>query len=164
MNSKFFVNKIEGNWIIQSTNYSLIKNTISTSINNVLWKEIKNINHEMEPIVKNSILKFPTTNGNSYALESSNQKGNKKSYRFFLYNEKINKGSILKLNHLGHIVSRASFNYKNNQYLYINYQYDDFDIIERIYFINSNLKIIKSIITKNKICIGICFSSEIRID
>nr|AYR05892.1 hypothetical protein [Lithothamnion sp.] len=162
MDSKFFINKIEGNWIIQSTNYSLIKNTISTSINHVFWKKIKNTNNEI--ILKNRILKFPITDRNVYIIESSNQKRNETFYKVFLCNEKMNKGSILKINYSGCIVSQAFFNYKNNQYCHINYQYDNFNIAEKVYFINPNLKIIKSIITKNDMCIGISFSSEIKIN
>ncbi len=66
----------------------------------------------------------------------------KNSISFFLYDKKANKGNILKLNHAGHMVSQASFNYKNNRYLYIDYQYNDFNVTENIYFINHNLKIV----------------------
>lgn len=164
MDSKFFINKIEGSWIVQNTNYSLIKNTISTSINRIFWQEIKDTNNKIKIILKNRILKFPIINGNAYIIESSNRKRNENFYKIFVYNEKINKGNILKLNHLGKVISQASFDYKNNQCLHINYQYDDFDIIEKAYFINRNLKIRKSVVTKNQICIGISFSSEIKID
>nr|YP_010728804.1 hypothetical protein P6G75_pgp041 [Lithothamnion corallioides]WEA77134.1 hypothetical protein [Lithothamnion corallioides] len=164
MNSRFFMNKIEGNWIIQSTNYSLLKNTISTSINEVIWKEIQNVNNDIEIIIKNIITKFSINNISIYIIESSNHKRIKKFYKFFLYNEKINKGSILKLNHTGNIVSKASFSYRNNQYFHIKSKYNDFDITENVYFINPNLKIIKSVIKKNETCIGISFSSEIRIN
>ncbi len=41
MNSGFFLNTIEGNWVIQSTNYSLINNTIDISINQISWKQVK---------------------------------------------------------------------------------------------------------------------------
>lgn len=164
MNSKFFINDIEGNWIIQSTNYSLIKNTISTSINHVLWKEVKNTSNVIDIVLKEKISVFPIIGENPYIIESSNQKRNEKFYKIFLYNEKINKGNILNLDYSGHIISQASFDYKNNQCFHTNYQYDDFNITEKAYFINANLKIRKSVVIKNQICIGISFSSEIKID
>ena len=163
MNSRFFVNRIEGNWVIQNTNYSLINNTINTSINQISWKQIKNTNNEIDLILKNIMAKFYMTNSSIYIMEYNKNERIEKFYKFFLYDKKTNTGNILKLNHSGNIVSKASFNYENNKYLYINYQHDGFNITEKIYFINHNLKIVKSIIKKNAKCIGISFSSEIKI-
>nr|YP_010728644.1 hypothetical protein P6G74_pgp078 [Phymatolithon calcareum]WEA76935.1 hypothetical protein [Phymatolithon calcareum] len=164
MNSKFLASKIAGNWIIQSTTYSLLKNKILTSTNQINWKPVenKNSNNILKLLLKNIIEKHDTNNSSIYILESKNNTKIEKFYKFFLYNEKLNKGYLLKLNHSGNILSKSEFTYKSNQHLYINHNNNGFYIDENIYFINQNLKIVKSIIKKNNECIGISFSSEIK--
>lgn len=165
MNSEFLAGKIEGNWIIQSTTYSLLKNKILTSSNQINWKTVKNKENIslIKLLLKNIIEKYCISNSSIYILESINKKRLEKFYKFFLYNQELEKGYLLKLDNSGNILSKSEFVYKSSQYLRINHNRDGFYVIEDIYFINPNLKIVKSIIKKNKQCIGISFSSEIKI-
>jgi len=165
MNSEFLASKIEGNWIIQSTTYSLLKNRILTFSNEINWKPVKNKNSNslVKLLSQKMIDTYNPNNSSIYIVESKNNTKIEKFYKFFLYNEKLNKGNLLKFNNSGNLLSKSEFTYKSNQQLCINHNNNGLSVNENIYFIDQNLKIVKSIIKKNKQCIGISFSSEIKI-
>nr|YP_010471137.1 putative single-stranded DNA binding protein [Synarthrophyton patena]UVF62966.1 putative single-stranded DNA binding protein [Synarthrophyton patena] len=164
MNYKFEFDRLEGDWIIQSTNYSLLNNKLFTYIDQINWKKIQNKNNIIKPILKQIIQEYSITNYSIYITKSKNRNQINNFYKIFLHNNTINKVYILKLDYLGNIINKAFFKENNSQSLSINYKNGPFYITEITYLINYNLKIVKSLIKKNQKCIGISFSSEIKIN
>lgn len=161
MNNIIELDNIEGKWIIQSTHYSLINNQLKTAIDSIYWDKIKKSNKQ----IPQSLIKLIDKNAlNKYIIYAKKSKKNHLIlYKLFLYRDQANKGEVFNLDNLGKIISKSWFNKRPDKSLYFNSQNKNFEIKEVIYFINNNLKIIKTIIQKNKQCIGISFSSEIRI-
>nr|YP_009541579.1 hypothetical protein [Synarthrophyton chejuense]AYR05588.1 hypothetical protein [Synarthrophyton chejuense] len=164
MNQVSKLENIEGDWIVQSTNYSLLNYRLNTFKDKIYWKPVKYINKTIEKNLTSFITRYSITDYNIYIKQSKKQNLSQSLYHFFLYNDQNNKGHIIKLNGAGKIINQASFKYANKNYIYLTYKNKNYYIKELVYFVNPNLKIIKSIIKNKKKCIGISFSSEIRIN
>lgn len=163
MDCRFLISEAEGNWIVQKTTYSLLKNRMCTSVNQVQWKAITNCNNNIRLLSKKIAEKYFINHSNIYIKEYKSSKASEKFYEFFLYNDKLNRGYIIKLNNSSKIISTSFFTCKNNKYFSINHQSKNLCITESIYFVQRNLKIIKSLIKQNECCIGVSFASEIKI-
>lgn len=165
MDDTFFINKMTGNWIVQSTNYSLLKHDKSTNtfLNQVKWSNLNydhnKINNLVSSFNKNSILHKTSI----YNIESTKNGFTQKEYCTLIYNKTSSKAYILKFNYNFNLIRKFVIRDINRNYLFITSTTNNITIIEKIYFFHNNLKVIKSIIKKNNKCIGISFSSEIRI-
>nr|YP_007878284.1 conserved hypothetical plastid protein [Calliarthron tuberculosum]AGA63895.1 conserved hypothetical plastid protein [Calliarthron tuberculosum] len=162
MNKILLINRMLGNWIVQSTTYSLFKKNIEASLNEIKWSLVEDKIQELA-YRKQNIFPINSTNMKIYILEKETNHLQKKIYQIFLF-EKKSKGYIVKLDYNFQILNQSIFYYNSENFLSVYYKSRNNIIIENIYFINDNLKVIKSIIKKNSKCIGICFSSEIRIN
>nr|YP_009589200.1 conserved hypothetical plastid protein [Corallina ferreyrae]QBL75716.1 conserved hypothetical plastid protein [Corallina ferreyrae] len=161
MNRTLLINRMSGNWVIQSTTYSLVKKNIKTLINEVEWSPIYDKLQNLK-YIRNHISKKTDAITEVYILEKKIQNIQEKILHIFLFNKKSN-GYIVKLDDHFQILSQSTFKYYSNNVIFINQKLKNHKITEKIYFLNDNLKIVKSVFYKNNNCIGICFSSEIKI-
>lgn len=155
------LNKIEGKWIIQSTYYSLLNNQLKTDIDNISWNKIKKSNQQ----IPKSIIKLIEKNIiSTHMIYTKKSKKNTHSlYKLFLYYDQNHQGEVFHFDHLGKILSKSKFTNRPDNSLCFFSQNNTIDVTEIIYFTKNNLKTSKTVITKNKQCIGISFSSEIKI-
>lgn len=165
MNFNFFSDNIAGNWIVQSTHYSSNKKTnfIEILTNEIEYKRIININSYQKlwlPYLKSNYL---DNKAEIYSIESKKNNIIAIQQYLLILNEDHRTIIVLKFNNKFKVLNKFIIKHYSKKYLSMISQYRNITVSEKIYFLSSNLKIIKTIVTKNKKCCTISFSSEIRI-
>jgi len=165
MNYAFFNEQITGNWIVQSTNYSSKQNSnfIEILTNQVIYTHLKNTKFYLKLLSHDFNFNFSTKKIEIYSIEYKNKtNSNNRQYLLICYDQN-NKTSLLKFNHNFQYLNKFTVKTSSKKYLSIVSKNNNITIIEKIYFLNNNLKVIKTIVKKHEKDIAISFSSEIRI-
>ena len=165
MNNNFFIGKMTGNWIVQSTNYSLLNyyKSTDTFINKVKWHNINSNNNDINNLLFHFNRDYTLHNASLYDVEYIKNGISQRVYYILIYNIKSNPSYILKFNSKFDLINKFTIKDVHENYLFTISKVQNITIVEKIYFLHQNLKVIKSIIKKNNQCIGLSFSSEIRI-
>ena len=159
MDITLVIKHLLGEWIVQQTLYSSSTNYMHSSIKRVNWSIAENQQHTIHKSKHNLI----TNSKNLYLVQKKQNSFFNPVYFLFSSGKNFNQGNIIRMNHNFKILSNASFQLYSDNFLSINYKKNNLEIQESITFINSNLKFVQSIVKKNQQCIGISFTSEIKI-
>lgn len=159
MGIESLIKRLLGNWIGQNTVYSLSDNYVNTSINKTCWFISKNKQKLIGSIIQNIDKQYDQ----SFLVEINSNHIKNIKYLLFLCKKESKKGIILRLNDTFNFLSSSYFHAKSSDILYLDYNINNRKIIEKLYFINDNLKFIKSIVKQNNKYTTIFFSSEIKI-
>lgn len=157
--NQFLIKRFLGDWIVQNTIYSLSKECMETYIDKVYWSIISSKHEAFTNIIKRIKGKYDQV----CLIEIKHQNINNKKYCLFLFNNMKKRGVILRLNCNFRILNFYSFTQESHDFFYIIYKDKGIEIKEKIHFINSNLKFVKSIIAREQCLVGIAFGSEIKI-
>lgn len=165
MNENIFTNQMTGKWITQSTHYSILDNVVNynTYINYINWTYIPNYENYAQYIFSSLQTKNRIHSIFLYKVKYNQINYGIKTYYVTLLEYKFRKAYILKFDERFNLMNKFKIKNHSNNNLYLISQIDDLTILEKIYFLNTNVKIIKSVIQKNKEYIATSFSSEIRI-
>jgi len=166
MDYNLFTKQMTGDWIAQSTNYYLtnhINQNFYTLNNQIKWTDIKEKEVYLDLIrtilKKEDIVKYISL----YKIESIDV-NSLSNLSYILLSQKTSKQICLfKFNKRFHLMNQFTLKDYSKNYLCLSSDIRNIRVIEKIYFLNNNVKIIKSIIKKNNQCIGASFSSEIKI-
>lgn len=165
MNNTFFISKMTGHWIVQSTYYSLLRHhkLTETFLNQVKWDYFHSSNIDINSLLANFNQGSILYKASLYSIKCIKNSLNQQMYCVLIYNKMSNKSFILKLNSEFNLTNKCIIKNIDQNYLHITSTMKNITVIEKIYFFHHNLKVTKSIIKKDNKCIGISFSSEIRI-
>lgn len=165
MNYALFNEQMKGNWIVQSTHYSSKKNSefIEILTNKVKYTNLINTNFYLKLLSKNLNLNYSNKKTEIYCIEFESKKNEINKQYLLIFHDNNNQTILLKFNHKFEYLNKFKVQIYSKKYLSIVSKNENITIIEKIYFLNINLKVIKTIIKKQKKTIAISFSSEIRI-
>lgn len=165
MNCNIFTSRMKGKWITQSSNYLSLHNkhyASKTLANQIDWIYLSNydkyINFIEQNIYTGSLDYFSL-----YRINYINQKYLHKIHYAVLLKEKEHPAYLLKFNETFNLINRFLIQYYSEDNICLISRIKDVTIIEKIYFLNTNVKVIKSIIKKDNQYIATSFSSEIKI-
>lgn len=162
MNKDCLMGQLAGQWIIQSANYSLLKCFESRDLlfNQVQWLQMSSYEPQPEQI------RQYCDNDDSmdiYRIKSKNSNGAHTISYILLLRQGPKLSSIVKLDQNFVFLNHSIVQSQSKDQLTIMSSKGSVSIVEKIYFLNSNFKVVKSTIQKCNKCIGTSFSSEIRI-
>lgn len=161
MNKNRLIDQLAGQWIVQSTNYSLTKNLKYQDLllNQVQWEHIDGYK-----VYRNQLKKYFSNNTvDTYRIKSKKNNGVDVISYIVLVHQGSKLNSIIKLDHDFALLNQFMVQNQSEHHLTIMSLKGNISIVEKIYFLNCNLKVIKSTIQRFNKCIGASFSSEIRI-
>ncbi len=164
MNDDFLISQLAGQWIVQSTSYSLLKHADKNIfINQMRWTRIKDCSPYLKCIAQNLEKQDILTSVYLYYIELKNNNGIDCSHYIALVYERSRPKLVIKFSRDFVFLNKFIVQSQSNNSLTIMSYDNNIKIVERIYFLNRNLKVVKSTIQKYSTCVGTCFSSEIRI-
>ncbi len=165
MNYTIFNEQIAGKWIVQSTNYSSKKNSdfIEILINEVKYTNLTNTNFYLKLLSYNLDLNSSNKNIEIYSIEHKNKNHSINKQYLLKFHDKDEKTILFKFNHKFEYLNKFTIKTYSKKYLSIVSKNNHITIVEKIYFLNNNLKVIKTIVKKHDTHIVVSFSSEIRI-
>nr|YP_009243877.1 hypothetical protein Sdur_061 [Sporolithon durum]AMK96119.1 hypothetical protein Sdur_061 [Sporolithon durum] len=166
MNINMLIEQIEGNWFTQSTTYFLTRSIINHYKHQVVFKEIKNVKattHEIQVALKKIYVQYKEIDVQVALLKCSDYQECKNFYTIFVYLPENKNGNIWKIKSDGKLIGQSMFQVGFSNSIFIEYKSKNLKIFEQIYFINDNLKIVKSVINIDNKPASVCFSSEIKI-
>lgn len=168
MHINIFTSKIIGHWITQTTKYKLLNSNtseISTFINQIKWTNLSDNNFYADIIKKNVKVEYIGYSLFIYKLNFSDYQSHNQIYYIAFSENHFKKMYLLKFNENftvtnWFIIKKCTANYlcltsenRNNT----------ITITQKIYFLNANVKLIKSVIKNKNKYIATTFSSEIKI-
>lgn len=166
MCSNIIISKMSGLWVTQSTYYSLIEKNnkeSNTLINKVEWTNISCDSHDYNFMISKISKEYIHNLIFLYRIESLNNEYNKNTY-YVLFQKKGSKNiSVLRFNKNWILINQSVIHESTNNYLCLISDINNLTVVQKIYFLNSNVKVIKSIIKKSHQCIATSFASEIKI-
>ena len=166
MDRFFSANQLTGNWTVQSMNSSSVLNRSQHKnqfIDRVEWTYVKDSRLSLNLLLKNVRAYYPLLNSAELYLVKSKDSNNASSKHYILLAYHLSELKLLiKLSDNFTVLDRFFAQGKSSNYLMLRSCDQGVDVIEKIYFLNRNLKVIKSTIRKKNRLLGISFSSEIR--
>lgn len=165
MDSNFLTSKLMGRWVVQSTNCSsrACFNHTKILINQVSWTYMKTSSYYLKFIMLHLKQQNEVSKIDLCCMESIKNHSNHEKHYVSLIYEGPQLKFLIKFSHDFNFLNKfVVHNCSENQLTIVSYN-EDIKIIEKIYFLSCNLKVIKSTILKNNSCVGTSFSSEIRI-
>lgn len=165
MDVDIFTNKMTGQWVAQSTSYSLLYNYVSspTFINNFIWRYVKNDRKYMNTLLPKLQKEYDINQLYLYTIEFKESKYYQNNYYVVFLKQQSDLSILLKVNDKFQIINRFTIKDYSTRHLSLTSNINQTEIFQKIYFLNNNVKVIKSIAKKYNQNIGTCFSSEIRI-
>ena len=165
MNIDLFTKQMIGNWIIQTTNYSSLKDLSinSTYKNKIKWIDIKDYRPYLHSLLPNLKQEYIIQNIKLYLIELADQNFVQYQYYALLLSDKYNNTFLLKFDVKFQLIIKFAIQDCAENYLSMISEINGLTIINKIYFLNTNLKVIKSIIKNHEKYMATSFSSEIRI-
>jgi len=165
MNYACFNEQITGNWIVQSTNYSSKKNSdfIEILTNKVRYTNLINTNFYLKLLSDDLDFNVPNNKIKIYLIECKNKNHSINRQYILISCDKDENTTVFKFNSKFEYLNKFTVKAFSKKYLSMVSIRENITITEKIYFLNSNLKVIKTIVKKDKKDIAISFSSEIRI-
>ena len=165
MNHNFLLNKLAGQWVVQSAYGRLLESFEPNSlfVNQIKWTPVDNSNSCLENIRRCTKKKINLNSVNIYLVESSaSEKYSNKNYIVFI-SQQSKLELIMKFDQNFRLLSKFIVQNQSSNSLTCVSPSKHFVIIEKVYFLNHNLKISKSTIQLSRAYTGTAFSSEIRI-
>jgi hypothetical protein len=166
MKDSFFAREITGNWITQSTYYFLINSQnkrLKTITNHVKWRDISQDQKFINFIEFTLQKEKQFTIISLYKTELISNLSSRQIYYMAFVRQISNEIQLLKFNEAFDLIKTSTVIDYSDNHLSLISQIKSFVIIEKIYILNKNVKVIKSVVKKNNQCIATSFSSEIKI-
>ena len=166
MHESLLIGQLKSQWIIQSINYSLLPHAKYNNLflDQAKWLYVHDYRLYLDQIKQyiETEEKLEDCSINLYYVNFSNKKTYLSHYVIFL-----SQGSALKLlikfDHNFDLLGQFRVERDSKNHLVIVLQNSDISIVEKIHFLNSNLRVVKSTFYADNNYIGTSFSSEIRI-
>ena len=165
MDSNNFTQQMTGTWITQSTYYSLFnKNETSCNfVNKIEWLYLKNNIKYLKSLSQQNQVNFLQKNTYLYHIQLNNKNNAHEDYYLTLKIDSFNKASLLKFDNSFKLINKFFIREITDNYLCLLTYVNSYEVLQRIYFLNQNVKLIKVIIKKQQDYVGTSFTSEIRI-
>ena len=163
MESNYFIERMRGEWIIQSTNYPLLNVDKSSCnfINRMRWHYIKNDKKYLYMFCKHNHINL-LQKSQLYSLQLMSNKKNKNHY-IVLITDKLNQSFLLKFDMSFNLINKFFIEKIDKNFLHLSTYINKFEVLQKIYFLNNNVKLIKVTIKKGSYYVGTFFTSEIRV-
>ena len=161
-----FTHKMNGLWITQSTYYSLNRNknrTFTTFKNTIEWKDISCDEMSFEMIKCSLPKKYLTDLISLFQVDFLNTQSNQQKYYALLLKNKLQQNYLVKLDRRLQKINEFKIQELDDNYMYLTSSIKTLTLMERIYYLNNNVKVIKSVIKKSNAYIATSFSSEVKI-
>ena len=165
MDHNKFTHQMTGQWITQSTNYPLSSYSINSSklMNRMTWINISDQTHHISSI-KQSINRINMKDSiYLYKVQFTDAFNVMNNYYVALLYETTGQVCLWKLNNKLEPINQFIIQNYSTYHLSLMSSIGNITILEKIYFLNTNVKIIKSIIKRANKYVATSFSSEIRI-
>lgn len=164
MENILLTDRLIGRWIVQSGNYSLLLHPDSKNlfIDQVQWANAKNSKLNLESIEHYLNRRAESSSTSVYCVNSSSSQLNRVHYIACIYKD-LQIKTLIKLDQDLIFLNQFIVQSQSSDCLTIMSCNNDIVIVEKIYFLSHNLKVIKSTIQNSSKYIGTSFSSEIRI-
>lgn len=166
MTNSFLADRLKGQWIVQSINYPSLEssNYKSAFVDQIEWIYIKDLKHYWKFIMQYLEKQDELSEVDLYhILSQSSSSGPCKTYYVALIYAGSRLKSLIKLDEGFALLNRFTVKNQSRKQLTIASNTPSITVVEKIYFLNRNLKVIKSTIREGNACKGVSFSSEIRI-
>lgn len=165
MDSNNFAKQMTGTWITQSTYYSLlnIRGISCNFVNKINWLYLKNHIEYLKSLSNKNRINFLQKNIYLYYVQLNNHTKKNNYYYLTLQIDKFNKVSLLKFDNSLKLVNQFFINEVAENYLCLLAYVKNYEVLQKIYFLNQNVKLIKVTIKRQDCYIGTSFTSEIRI-
>ena len=168
MDINIVTDKIIGSWITQSTKYKLLSNNkleTSTCINQMKWSNLSNNNLYLNLVKKNIKVKYLGSNLLIYQVSCLDYKYHNLMYYIVFLENKFKKIHVLKFSKNFTVINQFIVKEYNANYLYLlsESKLTKITIAQKIYFLNTNVKLVKSTVKNQNRYLATGFSSEIRI-
>ena len=167
MDNNILVNQITGLWITQSSHYYLQKNSSlfsKTLMNKAKWSDISNNSYYTNILRQKLKKEYKIKSIVLYKIQFLDTNYRNHTQYILLLKDQLDQTYLLKFNQSLAIVNKFIVKESSCDYLCLISHKHNLGIIQRIYFLNKNLKIIKSTVTKSNKYIATFFSSEIKIN
>ena len=160
-----FIKRMIGKWIIQSTNYSLLNtNEISCNfVNKMRWHYIQENKECLDKLFKHNHIDLLQKKTLLYSVQLINDNKNNNNYYLALITDQLNQSFLLKFDASFNMINKFFIKKIDEDSLYLSTYVNQFEVLQKIYFLNNNVKLIKVTIRKGSSYIGTLFTSEIRI-
>lgn len=162
MNKDYLIDQLTGQWIIQTANYSLLKRHESRDLlcNQVQWLQMSSYAQHLKQIKQ-----YCDNNDrlNMYCVKSKDSNSAYSTSHILLLHQGPQLRSIVKLDQNFVFLNQSIVQNQSRDQLTIMSLKGNISVVEKIYFLNCNFKVVKSTIQRCNKCIGTSFSSEIRI-
>jgi len=122
-----------------------------------------NTNFYLKLLSHNLDLNSPYKKIEIYCIEYKNKNNLIQKQYLLIFHNKDDQIILFKFNHKFEYLNKFTVSTSSKKYLSIVSKNKNITIIEKIYFLNNNLKVIKTIVKKHEKDIAVSFSSEIRI-
>ena len=168
MNYNIFTNQMTGKWIAQSTNYYLRQNNNTipqTFVNQVQWTCLQNYKDYIDILTQSFLITGMKSLISLYYVEFTDSRDFQEAYYIVCLQGSSNQMCLLKFNKKFDFINKFILQDCSKNYFSVFSQINNSDItiIQKIYFLNNNVKMTRSIIKKYNQYIATSFSSAIRI-
>lgn len=165
MDPKNFTKQMIGNWIVQSTNYSLINsNTPSCDfVNRIRWLNVKNPIQYLDSFAKENQIDLSSNDIHLYHIQLNDNIYQNEDYYILLMIDQFNQVYLLKFDLSLKLINKFLIEEITENYLCVLTYVNTFQVLHKIYFLNRHVKLIKVTIKNQQNYIGTSFTSEIRI-
>ena len=165
MNSNNFTKQMIGTWITQST-YYLSLNIGETScdfVNRIKWLYLNNHIKYLKLMFKENEVNPLQKNISLYHIQLNNNRSKSSNYYLTLKVDQSNRAYLLKFDTSFNLINKFLIKEITENYLCLLAYVHNYEVLQKIYFLNQNVKLIKVTIKKQNYYIGTSFTSEIRI-
>lgn len=165
MDNNCLISKLTGRWIVQSANYSLLRSTDCTKLflSQIQWIYLEDCSLYFKSVIDDLNIQCNIKHIDLYRIESKTSQDLYSVHYIMLAHEGAELSSIIKLDQDFVVLNRFTAHYESSNQLIVTSSSNNMNIVEKIYFLNQNLKVIKSTVKRYNSYIGTSFSSEIRI-
>ena len=165
MKSNYFIERMIGEWIIQSTNYPLLgmNQAPCNFVNKVKWHYKRDNKKYLHMFFKHNQINVLHQESQLYYIRLVINNKQNNNYYVALITNIFNQSFLLKLDTSFNIINTFFIEKIDENILYLSAYVNKFKVLQKIYFLNNNVKLIKVIIKKGSSCIGTFFTSEIRV-
>jgi len=166
MNIKNFSHQMSGLWISQSTNYSLLQNQdkiSNTHTNKIKWTDVSNNLESFKWMQNNLKEKYHKNVISLCQVDFSNSQLNHQRYYVLLCQDKFSQIFLVKFNQNLLLINKFKIQVLASNYICLTSKTNTATVIEKIYFLNDKVKLIKSVVKKHNKYVATYFSSEIKI-
>ena len=150
MVSNYFIERMMGEWIIQSTNYPLLNMDQNSCnfVNRMKWHYIQDNKKYLPMLSKHHQKNLLQKESQLYSIQMVNDNKNNNNYYIALINDRFNQSFLLKFDISFNIINKFFIEKTDENFLYLSAYINKFKVLQKIYFLNNNVKLIKVIIKK----------------